>query len=130
MTTEMDSPLSRVVFSEDSFGQFKVGYIALDNPRALNALDLRMLRVMEAKLLEWRQDRALACVVLHAKSDKAFCAGGDVKSLVMALRREDTIAAARDYFTTEYFVDFLIHVYPKPILCWADAITMEGVSAS
>ena len=126
MTTEMDNPLPRIVFSEDNSGQFKVGYIALNNPRALNALDLGMLRAMEAKLLEWRQDKALACVVLYAESEKAFCAGGDVKSLVMALQREETIAPARDYFTTEYFVDYLIHVYPKPILCWADAITMGG----
>ena len=81
---------------------------------------------MEAKLLEWRQDKALACVVVYAESEKAFCAGGDVKSLVMALPREKHIAPARDYFTTEYFVNYLIHVYPKPILCWADAITMGG----
>ena len=81
---------------------------------------------MEAKLLEWRQDEDLACVVLYAESEKAFCAGGDVKSLVMALQRDGTLAAALDYFTTEYFVDYLIHVYPKPILCWADGITMGG----
>ena len=126
MVTAIDNTLPTVVFSEENSGRFKVGYVALNNPRALNALDLGMFRAMEAKLLEWRQDEELACVVLYAESEKAFCAGGDVKSLVMALQREGTIAAARDYFTTEYFVDYLIHVYPKPILCWADAITMGG----
>jgi enoyl-CoA hydratase/carnithine racemase len=126
MVTANDYTLPTVLFSEENSGRFKVGYVALNNPRALNALDLGMFRAMEAKLLEWRQDEELACVVLYAESEKAFCAGGDVKSLVMALQREGTIAAARDYFTTEYFVDYLIHVYPKPILCWADAITMGG----
>jgi len=126
MATAIDNTLPTVLFSEENSGRFKVGYVALNNPRALNALDLGMFRAMEAKLLEWRQDEELACVVLYAESEKAFCAGGDVKSLVMALQREGTIAAARDYFTTEYFVDYLIHVYPKPILCWADAITMGG----
>jgi enoyl-CoA hydratase/carnithine racemase len=126
MVTAIDNTLPTVVFSEENSGRFKVGYVALNNPRALNALDLGMFRAMEAKLREWRQDEELACVVLYAESEKAFCAGGDVKSLVMALQREGTIAAARDYFTTEYFVDYLIHVYPKPILCWADAITMGG----
>ena len=115
-----------IVFSEEKSGRFKVGYIALNNPRALNALDLGMLQQMEGKLLEWRQDEDLACVVVYAESEKAFCAGGDVKSLVLALQRDRTIATARDYFTTEYFVDYLIHVYPKPILCWADGITMGG----
>ena len=117
----------RIVFSEDNSGQFKVGYIALNNPRALNALDLGMLRAMEAKLLEWRQDRALACVVLYAESEKAFCAGGDVKSLVMALasgRRPLSrlgITSPLSILLTDP-----IHVYPKPVLCWADAITMGG----
>jgi len=126
MVTAIDNTLPTVVFSQENSGRFKVGYVALNNPRALNALDLGMLRSMEAKLLEWWQDENLACVVLYAESEKAFCAGGDVKSLVMALQRDGTIAAARDYFTTEYFVDYLIHVYPKPILCWADGITMGG----
>jgi enoyl-CoA hydratase/carnithine racemase len=126
MVTEIDKALPTVVFSQENSGRFKVGYVALNNPRALNALDLGMLSAMEGKLLEWRQDEDLACVVIYAESEKAFCAGGDVKSLVMALQRDGTIAAARDYFTTEYFVDYLIHVYPKPILCWADGITMGG----
>ena len=126
MVTAIDNTLPTVAFSEEKSGRFKVGYVALNNPRALNALGLEMLRAIEGKLLEWWQDDDLACVVLYAESEKAFCAGGDVKSLVMALQREGTIAAASDYFTTEYFVDYLIHVYPKPILCWADGITMGG----
>lgn len=120
------NPIPVVVFSEEKSGGFIIGHIALNNPRALNALDLGMLGAMEDKLLEWGRNENLACVLLYAESEKAFCAGGDVKSLVMALQREGTLAAARDYFTTEYFVDYLIHVYPKPILCWADGITMGG----
>ena len=95
MVTAIDKTLPTVVFSEENSGRFKVGYVALNNPRALNALDLGMLRSMEDKLLEWRQDEDLACVVLYAESEKAFCAGGDVKSLVMALQRDGTIAAAQ-----------------------------------
>jgi enoyl-CoA hydratase/carnithine racemase len=87
---------------------------------------LEMLCAMRDKLLEWRDQESIACIVLQAKSDKAFCAGGDVKSLMMALRGEGAMAAAREYFTTEYFLDYLIHVYPKPILCWADGISMGG----
>src|SRR5437016_3327139 len=116
MATAIDNTLPTVLFSEENSGRFKVGYVALNNPRALNALDLGMFRAMEAKLLEWRQDEELACVVLYAESEKAFCAGGDVKSLVMALQREATIAAARDYFTTEDFVDYVTHAYPKRTL--------------
>jgi enoyl-CoA hydratase/carnithine racemase len=84
-----------------------------------------MLRAVGNQLLQWRDQESIACVVLQAESDKAFCTGGDVKSLMIALHSEAMIAA-RDYFTTEYFVDYLIHVYPKPILCWADGIAMGG----
>jgi hypothetical protein len=89
MVKTIDHTLPTVVFSEEKSGRFKVGYIALNNPRALNALDLGMLRVMESRLLEWWENEDLACVVLYAKSEKAFCAGGDVKSLVMALEEKE-----------------------------------------
>ncbi|HXV79487.1 MAG TPA: enoyl-CoA hydratase/isomerase family protein [Candidatus Binatia bacterium] len=120
------NPSPAIVFSEEESNGFIIGHIALNNPRALNALDLGMLGSMADKLLEWGRNENLACVVLYTQSEKAFCAGGDVKSLVMTLQRDGTLAAARDYFTTEYFVDYLIHVYSKPILCWADGITMGG----
>ena len=120
------SPDPRVLFSEQQSGHYTIGTIAVDNPRTLNALDLRMLRAMESRLLEWRGREDIACVVLHADSEKAFCAGGDVKSLIIELQSETGIRFAVEYFKTEYFVDYLIQVYPKPILCWADGITMGG----
>ena len=85
-----------------------------------------MFHALGRKLLEWRQNEDLACVVFHAESERAFCAGGDVKALVIGLQRDGSVASAAEYFTAEYFVDYLIHVYPKPILCWADGITMGG----
>ena len=113
-------------FAERSCGRFSLGIITLDNPRALNALNWEMLRAIGQRLLQWRDHESIACVVLQADSDKAFCAGGDVKSLMASLKSDSAMTAARHYFTTEYFVDYLIHVYPKPILCWADGITMGG----
>ena len=125
-TPTRDSHDPRVLFSEQQSGHYAIGTIAVDNPRALNALDLRMLQAMENKLLEWRGRDDIACVVLHADSEKAFCAGGDVKALIGGLQKESGIRFAVEYFNTEYFVDYLIQVYPKPILCWADGITMGG----
>ncbi|MPZ78367.1 MAG: hypothetical protein GEU77_17815 [Deltaproteobacteria bacterium] len=87
---------------------------------------LGMLKSMQAKLLEWRAREDVICVVLHADSGKAFCAGGDVKALVSGLESGPNLGIGADYFATEYFVDYLIHAYPKPIVCWADGITMCG----
>lgn len=115
-----------IQFAERRAGRSGIGVITLDNARALNALTLTMFREMERQLLDWRARDDIACVVLHADSEKAFCAGGDVKALVLGLQAESGIQIGVDYFTAEYFVDYLIHRYPKPILCWADGITMGG----
>ena len=115
-----------IVFSEVQSGRFVIGYIELNNPRALNALTLAMFQELETKLLQWRTRQELVCVVLHTNSEKAFCAGGDVKALVAALQNEPDLRSGAQYFTAEYSVDYLIHIYPKPILCWADGITMGG----
>jgi enoyl-CoA hydratase/carnithine racemase len=116
----------RIKFSEVESGRFAIGYIELNNPRALNALTLAMFQELETKLLHWRARQEVICVVLHTNSEKAFCAGGDVKALVAALQNEPDLRSGAQYFTAEYSVDYLIHIYPKPILCWADGITMGG----
>lgn len=112
--------------TEISAGSHHIGEISLNNPRALNALTLEMFQAMESALLEWEKRSDIGCVLLHSTNDKAFCAGGDVKALVNRLNRDGNLQGAADYFTMEYWVDYLIHTYAKPILCWADGITMGG----
>ncbi|HYA30761.1 MAG TPA: enoyl-CoA hydratase/isomerase family protein [Acidobacteriota bacterium] len=126
MTDNSLAETDQLTFAELAAGQFAIGVIGLNNPRALNALTLTMFQALERKLLDWRERPDIVCVVLHADSEKAFCAGGDVKALVTGLQNGVGIDFAVEFFAHEYFVDFLIHVYPKPILCWADGITMGG----
>ncbi len=114
----------KIFFSEEKAGRFTLGFITLNNPRFLNALEIEMLRPMEEKLLEWRKRDDIACVVFHSNSDRAFCTGGNVKSLVTVLRENPDMGPVQEFFSIEYFVDYLIHVYLKPILCWADGIAM------
>jgi len=124
--TEPASQTSAILFAERKAPSGVVALVELNNPRALNALTLEMFQALEQRLLEWRRRSDIACVVLHAESDKAFCAGGDVKALVTQLNASAGIEAAANFFAHEYFVDYLIHSYPKPMLCWADGITMGG----
>jgi enoyl-CoA hydratase/carnithine racemase len=126
MIDSSTKPTDNVVFSEAKAGRFALGHIKLNNPRALNALTLAMFRDIEATLLKWRAREDLVCVVLHSDSEKAFCAGGDVKALVAALEGGRDLSSGAQYFSAEYFVDYLIHTYSKPLLCWADGITMGG----
>ena len=126
MINPSTKPSDNVVFSETKAGRFALGHISLNNPRALNALTLAMFRDIEATLLKWRAREDLVCLVLHSDSEKAFCAGGDVKALVAALEEGPDLSSGAQYFSAEYSVDYLIHVYSKPLLCWADGITMGG----
>jgi len=126
MTGNAVKEVDTLTFAEQRAGQFAIGIVGLNNPRALNALTPKMFEALERKLLEWRERPDIACVVLHADSEKAFCAGGDVKALVTEQGDSSSLQLATAFFVHEYFVDYLIHVYPKPILCWADGITMGG----
>jgi len=126
MTTSGLDSITTANFLVEKAGRHAIGLIELNNPRALNALTLEMFRAMNEQLLAWRSQKDIACVVIHANSDRAFCAGGDVKALISDLAGNSGLQAARDFFAVEYMLDYLIHVYPKPILCWADGITMGG----
>lgn len=113
-------------FRLENAGRHTIGVIELNNRRALNALTLGMFQSIEEQLLAWEAESDVACVIFHADSDKAFCAGGDVKTLVSELRTTGRLQWAAEFFAVEYFVDYLIHRYSKPVLCWADGITMGG----
>jgi enoyl-CoA hydratase/carnithine racemase len=113
-------------FRLEKAGRHTIGLIELNNRRALNALTLEMFQAIEEQLLAWQAQSDVACVIFHADSAKAFCAGGDVKNLVSELRTTGGLECAAEFFAVEYFVDYLIHRYSKPVLCWADGITMGG----
>ena len=113
-------------FRLEKAGRHTIGLIELNNRRALNALTLGMFQAIEEQLLAWQAQSDVACVIFHADSAQAFCAGGDVKNLVSELRTTGGLECAAEFFAVEYFVDYLIHRYSKPVLCWADGITMGG----
>jgi len=107
----------------------KIGYAMLNSEKSLNALSLTMIRLLDAQLCSWAADSAIACVVLHGAGEKAFCAGGDVRSLFDAMRRHPGSLPNPDtcpFFAEEYRLDHFIHHYPKPFLVWGSGIVMGG----
>ena len=125
MTKSLDS-VPEANFRLELAGLHTIGLVELNNARALNALTLGVFLAIEEQLLAWQARSDLACVIFHADSEKVFCAGGDVKTLVGELKTPAGLQRAAEFFAVEYFVDYLIHIYPKPVLCWADGITMGG----
>ena len=112
-----------------------IGMIQLNAEKTLNALSLDMIDLIAAQLATWSTDDTIAMVLMHAVGEKAFCAGGDLQNLYQSMLShhasadKDDITAnkyACDFFEREYRLDYVIHSYPKPILCWAHGIVMGG----
>jgi enoyl-CoA hydratase/carnithine racemase len=125
-----------VLFEErNAANGMRFGVATLNAEKTLNALSLDMVHLLTERLAAWAGDAGIAFVVLEAKGEKAFCAGGDLQNLYRAMRahhsspqREDVTANAyaMDFFAHEYRLDYLIHAFPKPVLCWGDGIVMGG----
>ncbi|MEJ2764918.1 enoyl-CoA hydratase/isomerase family protein [Photobacterium sp. MCCC 1A19761] len=115
-------------------GGYKIGVAELDNPGSLNALTLEMLKQLKSQLEVWEQDENIACVFLHGAGEKAFCAGGDVRTMYHCMKSWSDAGKSDDsaqqflteYFAVEYSCDYLIHRYRKPIIVWGEGIVMGG----
>lgn len=108
-------------------GKF-IAVVTLNVEKALNALDLEMVRAMTVQLNLWKHDPLIACVVIDGSGEKAFCAGGDVRALYQAAvaAKGQVTEVATVFFTEEYRLDYLLHTYGKPVLVWGDGIVMGG----
>ncbi len=110
-------------------GGWRLGFAQLNAERSLNALSLDMIRLLDRQLRRWACDPRIACVVLHGAGEKAFCAGGDIRSLYQAVKAQSGSLphpAALQFFTEEYRLDYLLHRYPKPLLVWGSGLALGG----
>lgn len=101
------------------------GVVLLNRPKALNALSLGMVRELARALEAWRHDPRVTRVVVTSASEKAFCAGGDIRSLHDLGRagRYDEMLA---FWGEEYVLNAVIEAYPKPYVSLIDGIVMGG----
>lgn len=102
----------------------RAGRITMNRPAALNALTHGMLGQIWDALLAWKDDPAVAIVLLDGTGERALCAGGDVRSLYDA--RAQGSGHARAFWRDEYRLNALIGRYPKPYVAIQDGIVMGG----
>ncbi|GAB5099876.1 MULTISPECIES: enoyl-CoA hydratase/isomerase family protein [unclassified Caballeronia] len=102
-----------------------IGFIALDRPKALNALSAPMLRAISEALRAWRHDQAIRTVVVYSPHVRAFCAGGDIRFLYESAQAgdRDSIDA---FFTDEYKLNHAIFTFPKPYIAVMNGVVMGG----
>ena len=117
-----------IIFEELPAGQRKLGRITLSVAATLNSLTLDMVDLLQAQLDSWRDDDDIAVIFIEGAGEKAFCAGGDVQAL-----HQSALATpggpcdyAESFFTREYRMNYTLHTYPKPVICWGHGIVMGG----
>ncbi|WP_312936080.1 enoyl-CoA hydratase/isomerase family protein, partial [Pseudomonas sp.] len=105
-----------------------IGVATLDAAKTLNALTLSMIETLDVQLRAWAHDPNVVCVLLRGNGAKAFCAGGDVRALADACRERPGCVppVAARFFAAEYTLDYHLHTYPKPLLCWAHGHVLGG----
>lgn len=106
-----------------------LGLITLARPRVLNVLNSEMKERLAGAIPQFARDPQIYAVVIQSASEKAFCAGGDVRETV-TLARSD-IAAARLTFRKEYELIWLLECFSKPTVALINGIVMgSGVGIS
>jgi enoyl-CoA hydratase len=105
------------------------GLITLNRPRALNALNTAMRTRISESFSAWARDPDVYAVIIASATDKAFCAGGDVREMVewSKTRPDDAIAAVAG----EYALNWQIDCFTKPTVSLIDGAVMgAGVGLS
>lgn len=98
--------------------------ITLNRPKALNALNLSMIRKITPALKQWEKDEKVM-IIIHGNGGKAFCAGGDVRKIIEH-RNTPGSSLASDFFREEYQLNYLISTLQTPYIALIDGITMGG----
>ena len=119
--------MASVIFNEHKTETGEIiGEIKLNAEKKLNALTLKMIKLIAEKLDAWQINKRVVAVLLDSEGEKAFCAGGDIIKLHEAMMRDEISPFPTDFFTHEYQLDYQIHTYEKPIICWGSGFVMGG----
>jgi len=100
-----------------------VGVITLNRAKALNALSLNMIRAMHPQIVKWKAE-GVKMILVKGVGGKAFCAGGDIRSLMESVASGGTVH--EEFFKEEYILNHTIATLPFPYVALIDGITMGG----
>jgi enoyl-CoA hydratase len=118
--TDPSNPAAELLIRE----QGRAGILTLNRPKALNALTHAMIKAMEAQYLKWAAMPRIYGVVLDAVPGRAFCGGGDLRTL--ADGAGDDFEATRAFFRDEYQHNWTLECFTKPNVSLIDGIVMGG----
>ncbi|PIO64682.1 enoyl-CoA hydratase/isomerase family protein, partial [Teladorsagia circumcincta] len=103
--------------------------LTLNRPKALNALNLSMVREIYPRFREWEDAGDVDLIILKGSGEKAFCAGGDVLAVIRSAKEAaegGTCTVHKDFFREEYRLNHLIGNLSKTFVALIDGIVMGG----
>ncbi len=101
-----------------------IGCVTLNRPETYNALTLGMIEQIDQQLRLWAVDASISMVIIKSASSKAFSAGGDIRALYQSGLQH--VADSRQFFDSEYRLNYFLGTYPKPLISLIDGIVMGG----
>ncbi|GAA3145967.1 enoyl-CoA hydratase/isomerase family protein [Streptomyces rectiviolaceus] len=105
--------------------QGRTGHITLNRPRAINALNHTMVRLMDEALSAWERADEISAVLLTGEGARGLCAGGDIRSIHDDIKAGGG-AASVAFWRAEYRLNARIARFPKPYVAVMDGIVMGG----
>jgi 2-(1,2-epoxy-1,2-dihydrophenyl)acetyl-CoA isomerase len=96
--------------------------IVLNRPEAMNALSRDMMMGLTDALNEAASSRDIGCVVVRGAGDKAFCAGGDVKSMAAGRDQDKTYEDKVHDIRIRMQVSELLHEMGKPTIAMVNGV--------
>jgi len=98
------------------------GIITLNRPRTLNALTSVMRAEISEAFAAWSRDPGVYAVFIVSATERAFCAGGDVREMVECGRNHPD--EARRLLAAEYSLNWQLDCFAKPTVALIDGVVM------
>ncbi|DAZ97953.1 TPA: hypothetical protein N0F65_006378 [Lagenidium giganteum] len=111
-----------IVYGQDT----AIRTVQFNRPNVLNALNLPMVHHLTKRLHKLEANENVHAIIFSGVGEKAFCAGGDIRSLYDNGKYDATRHLALDFFRHEYRLNYLLATTEKPIVSFLNGVTMGG----
>lgn len=116
MTTSKELRSSNFILTEERGDK---GVLILNRPKALNALNVEMIKTLTETITKWRDTKSL--ILVKSCMDKVFCAGGDVAQVA-----ENPAKYGRPNFQVGYAANYMVACLPIPYISLISGVTIGG----
>jgi enoyl-CoA hydratase len=99
----------------------KIGYVTIDRPKTLNALNMATMEELRQVFTELKDDREIRVVILTGGGEKAFVAGADINELA----RNNPVEAKAYTHKGQAVLD-LIENLGKPVIACINGFALGG----